>query len=107
MAKIEKAPVALTSDLWTSHALQGYITLTGHHISPDWSLQANVIGTRVVEQRHTGSNIAAEVRKLTQEFKISSLSAIVTENAGNMASAARELDLFQVGCFAHYPSIGN
>ena len=51
--------------------------------------------------RHTGSNIAKEVTKLTREFNVKAVPAITTDNASNMSLAARELNFFQVGCLAH------
>ena len=99
--KFDKNHVALTSDLWTSNSLQNYITLTGHFIDPNWDLCAHVLGTRLVVERHTGSNIAKEVTKLTREFNVEAVPAITTDKASNMSLAARELNFFQVGCFAH------
>ena len=99
--KLGKKHVALTSDLWTSNSLQGYITLTGHFVSPDWELFSHVLGTRLVVERHTGSNIAKEVTKLTREFNIEAVPSLTTDNASNMSLAAKEFNFFQVGCFAH------
>ena len=99
--RLNGLPLSVTTDLWTSNALQGYITLTGHYVTADWSLNANVLATRRVYERHTGSNIASEVRKILEDFKVQSLTAIATDNAANMALAAKELDTFHVSCFAH------
>ena len=94
-------PVAFTGNVWTSTALQGYITVTGHYIKDDWVLCSNVLATRVTEFRHTGSNIALEIRKIKEEFKIAVCSLLVTDNAGNMLVASKELNVPHVGCFAH------
>ena len=94
-------PVTFTSDLWTSTAPQGYITVSGHYIKDDWLLCSNVLATRLTELRHTGSNIALEIRKIKEEFKIAVCSALVIDNAGNMLVASKELNVPHVGCFAH------
>ena len=94
-------PVALTSDLWTSNALEGYIGLTGHFISKNWELYAKVLATRHVRNRHTGENIAHEIKNLIKEFKIDLCAGLVTDNAANMSVAADKLGLRHVGCFAH------
>ena len=59
-----------TTDLWTRNALQGYITVTRHYLSSDWALHSKVLATRVVNDRHNGTNIAREVNKLFSEFKL-------------------------------------
>ena len=94
-------PLALTCDLWTSNALEGYRGLTGHFISKNWELYAKVLATRHVRNRHTGENIAQEIRNLIKEFKIDLCTGLVTENAANMSVAADKLGLRHVGCFAH------
>ena len=93
--------ISLTSDLWTSTAMQGYIGITGHYITSEWILKANVLATRLVVERHTGSNIAIEIGKIKEEFKIEECGALVTDNASNMLVAAREIDIPHVNCFAH------
>ena len=99
--KVKELPVSATTDLWTSNCMQGYITLTGHFVSSDWKLCSHVFATRVVEERHTGTNIASEISKIIQEFGVSELVAIATDNASNMGIACKELGVFQVSCFAH------
>ena len=81
--------------------MQGYITLTAHFLTHDWKLHSNVLATRVVEERHTGSNIAAEVNRLTREFEINAVVEIATDNASIMGILCRDLNVFQVTCFAH------
>ena len=98
--------VAFTSDLWTSVAVQGYITVTGHFITKDWNLVSKVLATRVTELRHTGSNIALEISQIKEEFKINVCSALVTDNAGNMVVAAKELSVHHVSCFSHTLQLG-
>ena len=77
--------LSATTDLWTSNALQGYITVTGHYISSDWALHSKVLATRVVNNRHTGVNIAMEVENIFSEFKLSKPLAIVTDNAARLS----------------------
>ena len=101
IAKVKGQSIAATTDLWTSNAMQGFITLTGHYVSPDWVLETNVLATRVVTERHTGSNIAKEVDNIIKEFEIKSLIALVTDNAANMVGAARDLEVAHINCFSH------
>jgi len=67
--------MALTSDIWTSHATQGYITITAYYVSKDWKIQSYVLCTCERPERHTGIKIAtrsqeaAEVRNIDDEQK--------------------------------------
>lgn len=62
--------ISLTSDLWSSNVMQGYITLTCHFVNESWQLKSLVIATREMAERHTGVNIAKTCTALTQEFSI-------------------------------------
>ena len=65
--------IAMTTDMWTSAATQGYITLTTYFINDSWELKSQVIATRLMEERHSGQNIATEISKINDEFKISDI----------------------------------
>ena len=101
VGKLRGHSVAITSDLWTSNAMEGYLGLTGHYISDEWELKAKVLATRKMKNRHTGDNIAREIKALMDEFQIVSCAALTTDNASNMSVAAGILDYRHVGCFAH------
>lgn len=62
--------VALTTDTWTSNATKSYLTITEHHIDSDWNLMTNVLLTREMPERHTGENIAENLKKYTAEFNL-------------------------------------
>ena len=74
---------------------------TAIYLSSDWALHSKVLATRVVHDRHTGTNIAREVNKIFSEFKLDKPLAIVTDNAANMGIAARELGIHHVHCYSH------
>ncbi|KAJ8302381.1 hypothetical protein KUTeg_021368 [Tegillarca granosa] len=56
--------VSLTTDCWTSHATQAYMTVTAHAISPTWDLTNYVLQTRELPGSHTGE------LKLLQQFYV-------------------------------------
>ena len=93
--------VSLTTDMWTSAANHGYITLTCHYITEDWQLKNNVLATRELKERHTGVNIAQCIGDLKDEFGLGSVTCIVTDNASNMNVAALESGISRVSCFSH------
>ena len=101
VTELKDCDVAVTTDLWTSLAMQGYITVTCHFINKDWILKSIVIATRVMDDRHSGSNIAQHLRDIQTEFGIRSLVGITTDNASNMLVAADELGVVHIACFTH------
>ena len=99
---ISKAPsVSLTTDLWTSHATQSYITVTCHYLLDDWTLSSQVLATKHVTERHTGANIAEEVRSIIDDYSLQDVACITHDNAANMELAMQHLGLPHLGCAGH------
>lgn len=104
LEKLSKSTrVAITSDGWTSKAGQSYVTITCHKLDQAWNLTGYVLQTRLMEESHTGKNIADVLTEAVQEWGIKEKHpALVTDNAANMLVAAREGGFSpHVGCFAH------
>lgn len=100
---IDAERVALTTDAWTSCATNSYVTITAHHISPDWELRNHVLQTRVFNDSHTGRNIGALLKDACADWNISDKHpALVTDNARNMIVAGAESEMSpHLTCFAH------
>ena len=62
--------VAITTDSWTSRAVQSYFTVTAHYITSDWKLESKVLQTREMPERHTALNIAEKLQDSIKEWKI-------------------------------------
>ncbi|XP_045074059.1 E3 SUMO-protein ligase ZBED1-like [Coregonus clupeaformis] len=101
LSKAER--VAITTDGWTSCSNQGYVTITSHHIDPEWKMKTFVLLTRVLNEAHTGKNIGTLLREACMEWKIYDKNpAIVTDNARNMIVAGAEAQFSpHITCFAH------
>ena len=95
--------VAVTSDLWTSRAIESYITVTAHFINSEWKLENKVLQTKEMPERHTGENIAETLRSAIKEWKIDErrISAVVHDNASNMNLAIEKVGCGDVPCFTH------
>ena len=96
--------IALTTDMWSSNANEAYITLTCHFLDDDWKLQNYVLSTKATDERHTGENIALDIRSIVYSFGIISdqICGLVTDNAKNMISCAKFLEEYDhIPCFAH------
>lgn len=95
--------IALTTDGWTSCSTQAYVTITSHHIAPDWTMQNYVLQTRILNDAHTGKNIGRVLSDACSEWDITEKTpALVSDNARNMTVAGVEAGLSpHVKCFAH------
>ncbi|XP_061578646.1 zinc finger BED domain-containing protein 4-like isoform X2 [Cololabis saira] len=90
---INKNKIALTADAWTSISTEAYLGITCHFISDDWELTSLCLTTMPLEERHTGSNIAAWIEEAMARFEISesNIVALVHDNGSNIVLAANIL----------------
>ena len=102
-AKLAEAKYcALTTDLWTSRATQGYITVTCHFISSSWELHSAVLATLLVDSAHTAENLAAKLMSITTEWEITEkIICVVTDNASKIVAAVRLNGWKHMPCFGH------
>jgi hypothetical protein len=97
--------IAITTDGWTSRNTESYITVTAHYIDSNWILQNKVLQTRVLNDSHTGKNIATVLTECVNEWNLQKNEVkvpIVTDNASNMDVAVKEAAMFpHIKCLAH------
>ena len=93
--------VSFTTDMWTSCQTYSYMTVTAHYLDSSWKLVSCILATRKVADRHTGENLANHLTAIQEEFGISEIGAMTTDNASNNAVAARATGYDHVRCFAH------
>ena len=92
---------ALTNDIWTSTTTQSYLTLTYHFITSSWEMKSLVLETFDFCNNHTADNIAEALQRDAGSWGISSnVITVVTDNAANIAAAARIVGWQHVPCFA-------
>ena len=102
VALLKNQDVALTTDLWSSIAREGYITITCHLISPSWEMKSLVIATRALPDQHTGINIRKHLMDISSEFEITKITGVTSDNASNMVVAMESGDLgLHTRCFSH------
>lgn len=88
----EAVNVGITTDGWT-HATTNvqYITTTVHYVDKDWNMHANILATRLADDKHTAGYIRNFVGDILLEFGVQQEGNIfVTDNAANMKAAFRE-----------------
>lgn len=106
MKDICGCPVGLTTDLWTSNANEGYITVTAQYITPQWEQKTKVLATRAMKDRHTGEKISEAIKDITTEYQIPRITAICTDNAANMKTCCQHGEYVRIPCFAHTLQLG-
>ena len=95
--------VSLTTDFWTSKAVDSYLGITAHFVTPDWKLESRVLQTAQMEEQHTAPNVADELEKAVEEWRLTNkLVATTTDNGRNIVKAVKEnLQWQHFPCFGH------
>ncbi|XP_041369563.1 E3 SUMO-protein ligase ZBED1-like [Gigantopelta aegis] len=94
--------VALTCDHWTSCGVEGYLTVTAHFVDDEFYYHNCVLATRQTTERHTGMNIAQDLKAVISEFGIEKegVTALVSDNASNMVACMEHMDgIMHIRCF--------
>ncbi|XP_031375360.1 zinc finger BED domain-containing protein RICESLEEPER 2-like [Punica granatum] len=74
--------ICLTSDLWTSIATDGYLSLTAHFIDKNWSWQKRIMNFSPMPPPHTGVAMSNKITYLLAEWGIEGrLFSITLDNA--------------------------
>jgi hypothetical protein len=84
--------VAFTSDIWSSRALNSYISLTMHYVDKDWKLRKFLMGCSNFDERHTAVEIGQKLDRMIEAINLPSDSSLtmVTDGGSNMVKAAKE-----------------
>ncbi|XP_029994695.1 zinc finger BED domain-containing protein 4-like [Sphaeramia orbicularis] len=86
--------VCLTTDMWSSINMDGYLGVTGHFVTPDSKLATVLLGVSGFEQSHTAQHIAEAQRLLMANWGITGkVHCMVTDNAANMKLSVQLLNL--------------
>ncbi|XP_049769491.1 E3 SUMO-protein ligase ZBED1-like [Schistocerca cancellata] len=94
--------VCLTTDCWTSAANEGYMAVTGHFVSEDFTLQSVLLGCSQLSGAHTAPNLSATLIGTTDNFRLTDkVLLVVTDNAPNIKNAVPILRWKHFGCYAH------
>ena len=97
--------MGMTTDMWTSRAKDGYISLTAHYISPQFVMRHRNLQSCHFPGSHTATNIAAMLQNLVEDWGIdlfSQVPAFTSDNARNVVNAISEnLMLVAIPCAGH------
>lgn len=81
---------AATTDLWSSHTTEPYISLTIHFIDTEFNLKVKCFQTAFMPEDHTGQNITHGLREALAEWGLNEgkLVCITTDNPSGYSNSA-------------------
>ena len=101
----QQCVLSLTTDMWTSRAGDGYISLTAHYITDDSELSHQNLSMCHFPGTHDHSNIAEILQKLANTWHIDlgeQVSCFTTDNGSNIVKSLKdELNKMHIPCAGH------
>ncbi len=94
--------VSLTTDTWTSSAVESFLSLTCHFVF-NGELKWVLLGASQVDGSHSASNLKCIIEKILMDFGIEKkqIVCLTTDNATVMECVGRELGVQWLGCYCH------
>ena len=92
--------VSITTDCWTSHATESYMTVTALFVNNKYEFKSYVLQTRKLDERHTTEHLAKELENCALEWCLN-IPNVVSNNASNILKAVKILNLRSIPCLAH------
>ena len=97
--------ISLTTDMWTSRAGDGYISLTCHCVSSEFEMHHRNLFTRHLPGVHDHVNIAEALRASTMEWGIDlqdQVMGFTTDNGSNIVKTIKDdLQKLRIPCVGH------
>jgi hypothetical protein len=97
------ATFSLTTDSWTSGANRGYIAITAHGITKDWSFESFFLDLVPVRKSETAEYLSEIIEEVLLDWDIGrqARAACTTDGAANVRSAVMRMHMPWVYCIAH------
>ena len=91
--------LALTTDCWTSRAVNSYLSITAHFIDDKFKRRLAVLDTFPMCERHTAQNLLSKILSILETWEIDKkkICCFVRDNAANITAAIREVVLLTLG----------
>lgn len=95
--------ISVTADLWSSAAMEDFISLTAHGINEDMQLTHYCLEVHPFEgANHSSALIAENIDSCLKKWEITDkVSYIITDNAANIVRAVDLLGKHSITCLAH------
>jgi hypothetical protein len=77
--------VAITSDIWNGNAKEDYLSVVAHFVNSNLELEKKLIGLRLIDVSHSGSNIVDRVSTVLDEWSLTDkIFSFTLDNASAM-----------------------
>jgi len=94
--------VSITTDLWSSQALDSYISLTSHWINGNWECKEGCFHAQQFNERQAGEHIKSIVTQCVEKWQLAEkLHLVLRDNGRNFVAGLRDANIPNVGCLAH------
>lgn len=92
-----------TTDLWSSSAMEPYLSYTIHYVTSSWELTSHCLQAHYMPEDHTGMNLqdALSQTLLNWELDATKLVALTTDSGSNIVLACDLLHWRRLSCFGH------
>ena len=101
----QQSCLSLTTDMWTSRAGDGYISLTAHYITDNFELCHHNLSTCHFPGSHNHSTIAEILQKLADTWSIDlneHVSCFTADNGSNIVKSLKDdLNKMHIPCAGH------
>lgn len=92
--------VAVSVELWTNQALEGFMTLTVHYFAND-TYTSSVLQTERINTEHSSEDLASVMHRIFDHWKIfEKITAIVADDDGALKAACDLLNIIHIPCIA-------
>lgn len=91
-----------TTDLWTSRAMDAYMTITVQMITESWEMDAWCLGCSEMNSDHKAENLLEALDETMEDWNMdkNKMSAVTTDNASNNIKAFSQRYTW-IPCFGH------
>lgn len=101
MEELEKHNFSITTDTWTSKALDEFMGFTAHYIDKNWKLQKKILGVSRIYGPHNSMNLGLAFNDVFSRNLYYNVTCVVTDNARNITASVNHLEFESFGCVAH------
>ena len=92
---------AITADCWTLVPQDGYIGVTMHGITNDWTLKHKTLALQSLKERHSAETLVVPLQDVCKHYKINN-PLTSTDNASSIVKTHSLFGWPRFPCFAHF-----
>lgn len=97
--------ISLTTDGWTSTAIDSYLTFTAHYFDDNWKLYSVTLSIEEIQESHTAENLKDSIMNVIESWNLNNkITGISHDNAANISNAVKlfyDQDIYSNRCAAH------